>query len=65
MRMILLTISLIVVAAPSYAAQKPSLEKRCQDLVGKEDRRRRRAKPRRPVPGATLQRLHDGRAALV
>jgi hypothetical protein len=26
------------VAAPSYAAQKPSLEKRCQDLVGKEDR---------------------------
>ena len=36
MRMILLTISLIVVAAPSYAAQKPSLEKRCQDLVGKE-----------------------------
>ena len=38
MRMILLTISLMVVAAPSYAAQKPSLEKRCQDLVGKEDR---------------------------
>ena len=38
MRMILLTISLIVVTAPSYAAQKPSLEKRCQDLVGKEDR---------------------------
>jgi hypothetical protein len=36
--MILLTISLIVVAAPSYAAQRPSLEKRCQDLVGKEDR---------------------------
>jgi hypothetical protein len=28
----------MVVAAPSYAAQKPSLEKRCQDLVGKEDR---------------------------
>ena len=38
MRMILLAISLIVVAAPSYAAQKLSLEKRCQDLVGKEDR---------------------------
>ena len=37
MRMILLTISLIVVDAPSYAAQRPSLEKRCQDLVGKED----------------------------
>ena len=36
MRMILLTISLIVVAAPSYAAQKPSLEKRCQDLVGRK-----------------------------
>jgi hypothetical protein len=38
MRMILLTISLIVVAAPSYAAQRPSLEKRCHDLVGNEER---------------------------
>jgi len=38
MRMLLLTISLIVVAVPSYAAPKPSLEKICHDLVGKEDR---------------------------
>ena len=37
MRMILLTISLIVVAAPSYAAQKPSLEQYCRVLVGKEE----------------------------
>jgi hypothetical protein len=38
MRMILLAISLIVVAAPSYAAQRQSLEKRCHDLVGNEER---------------------------
>ena len=38
MRMILLAISLIVLAAPSYAAQRPSPEKRCHDLVGSEDR---------------------------
>ena len=38
MRMILLAISLIVLAAPSYAAQRSSLEKRCHDLVGNEDR---------------------------
>jgi hypothetical protein len=30
MRMILLTISLIVVAAPSYAAQRQSLEQNCR-----------------------------------
>jgi hypothetical protein len=38
MRMILLAISLIVATAPSYAAQRPSLEKRCHDLVGNEER---------------------------
>ena len=37
MRMILLTISLIVVAAPSYAAQRQSLEQNCRVLVGKEE----------------------------
>jgi hypothetical protein len=37
MRMILLTISLIVVTAPSYAAQRQSLEQNCRVLVGKEE----------------------------
>ena len=37
MRMILLTISLIVVAAPAYAAQRQSLEQNCRVLVGKEE----------------------------
>jgi hypothetical protein len=37
MRMILLTISLIVVAAPSYAAQRQSLEQHCRALVGREE----------------------------
>ena len=37
MRMILLTISLIVVAAPSYAAQRQSLEQNCRALVGREE----------------------------
>jgi hypothetical protein len=35
--MTLLTISLIVVAAPSYAAQRQSLEQYCRVLVGKEE----------------------------
>lgn len=38
MRMILLVFSLVALAAPAYAAQKPSLEKKCQELVGREDR---------------------------
>ena len=37
MKMILLTISLIVVAAPSYAAQRQSLEQHCRALVGREE----------------------------
>ena len=37
MRMILLTISLIVLAGPSYAAQRQSLEQNCRVLVGKEE----------------------------
>jgi hypothetical protein len=37
MRTILLTISLIVVAAPSYAAQRQSLEQNCRVLVGREE----------------------------
>jgi hypothetical protein len=37
MRMILLTISLIVVAAPSYAAQRQSPEQNCRALVGREE----------------------------
>ena len=37
MRMILLTISGIVVAAPSYAAQRQSLEQYCRALVGREE----------------------------
>jgi hypothetical protein len=37
MRMILLVLSLIALATPSYAAPK-SLEKKCHELVGNEDR---------------------------
>ena len=59
MRMILLTISLIVVAAPSYAAQKPSLEKRCQDLVGKEDREGEGEGGRSHVGQFQVQRFSD------
>jgi hypothetical protein len=38
MRMILLVFSLVALAVPAYAAQKPSLEKKCHELVGREDR---------------------------
>jgi hypothetical protein len=38
MRMILLVVSLIALAAPSHAAQKTSLEKKCHEMVGKEVR---------------------------
>ena len=66
MRMIALVFSLVVLASPSSAAQKTSLEKKCQRLMGSEEREgRRRAKPRGPVPGAAFQRLHDGPAALI
>ena len=37
MRTILLVFSLIALAAPSYAAQRSSLEKECRALVGKEE----------------------------
>jgi hypothetical protein len=38
MRTILLVFSLIALATPSHAAQKPSLEKKCHELVGNEER---------------------------
>ena len=38
MRIIALVFSLVVLASPSYAAQKTWLEKKCQELVGNEDR---------------------------
>jgi hypothetical protein len=38
MRMIALVFSLVVLAGPSYAAQKTWLEKKCQELVGSEER---------------------------
>jgi hypothetical protein len=38
MRMILLVFSLIVLVAPSYAAQKTSMEKKCHEAVGNEER---------------------------
>ena len=37
MRTILLVFSLIALAAPSYAAQRSSLEKECRALVGREE----------------------------
>jgi hypothetical protein len=37
MRTILLVFSLIALAAPSYAAQRSSLEKECRALVGMEE----------------------------
>jgi hypothetical protein len=36
--MIALVFSLVVLASPSYAAQKTPLEKKCQQLVGGEER---------------------------
>jgi len=66
MRTIALLFSLIVLAAPAHAAQRTLLEKKCHELVGNEEREGEGgAQPRRPVSSATLQRLHDGRAALV
>jgi hypothetical protein len=38
MRMIALVFSLVVLASPSYAAPKTSLEKKCQQLIGSEER---------------------------
>jgi hypothetical protein len=38
MRMIFLVFSLIALTAPSYAAQKTSMEKKCHEMVGKEVR---------------------------
>ena len=38
MRMIALVFSFVVLASPSYAAQKTSLEKKCQQLMGSEER---------------------------
>ena len=38
MRIIALVFSLVVLAGPSYAEQKTWLEKKCQELVGNEDR---------------------------
>jgi len=48
MRTILLVFSLIALAAPSYAAQRSSLEKECRALVGREQ------------PEATDGRSHEG-----
>ena len=38
MRKIALVFSLVVLATPSYAAQKTLLEKKCQQLIGSEER---------------------------
>jgi hypothetical protein len=38
MKTTLLMFALIALAAPSHAAQNTSHEKRCQEMVGKEDR---------------------------
>jgi hypothetical protein len=37
MKTIVLVLSLIALATPSLAAQSPSLEKMCRELVGKEE----------------------------
>jgi hypothetical protein len=37
MRTIVVMLSLIVLATSSYAAQRPSLEQMCRQLVGKEE----------------------------
>ena len=62
MRTILLVFSLIALAAPSYAAQRSSLEKECRALVGREQPE---ATDGRSHEGAaqcaTFQRLLDGR----
>jgi hypothetical protein len=38
MRTIALFFALIVLAAPVHAAQRTSLEKKCQELIGNEER---------------------------
>ena len=38
MKKILLALSLIALAAPSHAAQKTSVEKKCHEMVGNEER---------------------------
>jgi hypothetical protein len=48
MRTILLVLSLITLATPFGAQSKPSLEKQCRQLAGKE------------VPEATDGRSHEG-----
>ena len=64
MRMIRMVISLIALAtAPSHAAQTSSMEKRCHEMVGNEEREGEgREQPRWPAPSATLQRLDDSGA---
>jgi hypothetical protein len=37
MKTIVLALSLVALATPSLAAQRPSLEKRCRELAGKEE----------------------------
>jgi hypothetical protein len=37
MKTIFLMLSLIALATPSFAAQRPSLEKTCRDLAGREE----------------------------
>jgi hypothetical protein len=37
MKTILLALSLIALTTPSFAAQRPSLEKMCRDLAGREE----------------------------
>jgi hypothetical protein len=37
MRTIVVVLSLIGLATPSFAAQRPSLEKMCRELAGKEE----------------------------
>jgi hypothetical protein len=38
MRTIALLFSLIVLAAPAHAAQRTSIEKKCHELIGNEER---------------------------
>ena len=62
MRTILLVFSLIALAAPSYAAQRSSLEKECRALVGREEPEGTDGKSHMGQrQRATLQRLLDGR----
>jgi hypothetical protein len=37
MKTIVLALSLIALATPSFAAPRPSLEKMCRDLAGREE----------------------------